>query len=280
MCLPIALLAPIIGGIAAGTGSAIGGAVGSANAAGAQEKSAGEALDFARQRYWQDRGDNQQIYNQQRQDMAPWLAAGQSSLGELLRQMGAGDFDTTVNPQNIANDPGYQFRMAEGQKALERSASARGMLASGGALRSLSRYSQGVASDEYQNAWSRNQAENTGRYNRLAGMAGVGQQASQTMGAYGSQYGQVMNAAGAQYGNQGANAYGAIGNAQSAGAMGTANALSGGFQTLGNLSTLYGMGAFDRKSPGQIPTQDQPQSTGYSGSSGSNFGFGLNYGGG
>lgn len=276
MCFPLAAVAPIITGIAAG-GSAVAGAVGSANAAGAQEKSAQDALNFAREQYYQNRSDNQTIYNQQRQDSAPWLGAGQSSLGELMRQMGAGNFDTSVNPQNIANDPGYQFRMQQGQQALERSASARGMMNSGGALKSLSRYSQGVASDEYQNAWNRNQAENTGRYNRLAGIAGVGQTAAQQMGSYGSQYGQAMNAASSQYGNAAQNAYGGIGNAQSGGAMGQANAVSGGFGALGNASTMYGL--YQALQNQNIPSQGQ--STGYASSyGGGGGGFNLNYGGG
>jgi len=254
-------LGPILGGVAAAGGSAAASAIGSGNAAAAQGQSAQDALNFGREQYYQNRADNQDIYNQSRKDMAPWLGAGQTSLMQLVQQMGAGDFETNVNAQNIANDPGYQFRMAEGQKALERSASARGLMASGGALKSLSRYSQGVASDEFQNAWNRNQAENTGRYNRLASMAGVGQQAAQTLGNYGSQYGQAMGQAGAQYGNQAMNAYGAMGNAQSAGAMGTANAVSGGFGALGSAmpyAMTYGQpGGWGPGSQPTIPTQSQ-----------------------
>lgn len=235
MCLPLAVLGPILGGVAAGGASAVGSAIGSSNAAGAQAQSAQDSLNFAKEQY-----------NQQRQDMSPWLGAGQSSLGELMRQMGAGSFDTQVNPQNIANDPGYQFRMSEGQKALDRSASARGMLNSGGAMKSMARYSQGAASDEFQNAWNRNQTENTGRFNRLANLAGIGQTASQN-----------ISAAGSQLGNAGQNAYGAIGNAQSAGAMGGANAFSGAMGTLGNAATFGGLyNAYSSGGGQQIPAQN------------------------
>jgi len=177
--------------------------------------------------------------------------------------MGAGDFETSVNPQNVANDPGYQFRMAEGQKALERSASARGMLNSGGALKSLGRYYQGLASDEYQNAWNRNQAENTGRYNRLASIAGVGQTAAQNLGSAGSQYANALNQAGANYGGQASNALAAIGNANAAGSIGAANAFSGGMQSLGNLATWFMNGSNGGGGGGMaIPTQQPGSSNG------------------
>src|SRR5688572_4161536 len=171
-----------------GGGSAIANAVSSGNAANAQETNSREAMNLQHQMYQQQRQDQWDMYNQQRQDMSPWLGAGQSSLGELLRQMGAGEFDQPFDYSQLQNDPGYKFRMSEGQRALERSASARGMLNSGAALKGLSRFSQGLASDEFQNAWSRNQTENTGRYNRLANMAGLGQSAAQNLGAFGGQH--------------------------------------------------------------------------------------------
>jgi hypothetical protein len=55
----------------------------------------------------------------------------------------------------VMNDPGYQFRLQQGQKALERSAAARGALNTGGTLANTMDYSQGLASQEYQNAYNR-----------------------------------------------------------------------------------------------------------------------------
>lgn len=229
MCLPL-----LIGAAAMGIGSAIAGGVGSANAAAAQKDSAEKALQFQKE-----------MAAQQQKNMQPWLQGGQQSLAQLLQQQQAGAFDKQVDPSQIANDPGYQFRMAQGQQALERSASARGMLNSGGAMKSLARYSQGVASDEYQNAWNRNQADNTGRFNRLSSLAGVGQTAAQNLGAMGAQNSAQMS-----------NILGAIGNANAAGAMGTANAVSGGFQSMGNLMTLGAMyPGLGGGGGGTIPTQ-------------------------
>lgn len=233
MCLPLIPLAIVAGVAAAGSATAVG--VGAANAAAAQETQAEKAMRLQREMFQQQ----QRNYNQQRNDMAPWLNAGQTTLRDLVGQMQGGGFNTSIRPEDIANDPGYQFRMAEGQKALERSASARGLLNSGGALKSLGRYSQGLASDEYQNAFGRSQSENMNRFNRMASVAGMGQGAANSMGNFAAQ-----NSANAgQYANNQSNLYGAIGNAQAAGAMGTANAVSDGFKAVGSAATM-GMGGY------------------------------------
>ena len=107
--------------------------------------------------------------------------------------------------------------MSEGLKGLERSAAARGGLLSGSALKGITRYGQGLASDEYQNAFNRYQTTRTNTLNPFASLAGVGQLSSNTL----------TNAAG-QFGQQiGSNIIGA-GNAAAAGQIGTANAISQG----------------------------------------------------
>ena len=62
------------------------------------------------------------------------------------------------NAQQMEEDPGYAFRMAEGQKALERSTAASRGLQSGAALKAATRYGQEMGSQEYQNAFNRFQA--------------------------------------------------------------------------------------------------------------------------
>jgi hypothetical protein len=68
---------------------------------------------------------------------------------------------------NYQQDPGYQFRMDEGVRALDRSASAAGRLNSGGQERRIIRYGQDYASNEYQKV-----------YDRIATIAGFGRSAS------------------------------------------------------------------------------------------------------
>jgi hypothetical protein len=56
---------------------------------------------------------------------------------------------------DLQADPGYQFRLSEGLKALDRQAAARGGLISGSALKASQRYGQDMASQEYGQAYAR-----------------------------------------------------------------------------------------------------------------------------
>jgi hypothetical protein len=107
--------------------------------------------------------------------------------------------------------------MSEGLKGLERSAAARGGMLSGSALKGIQRYSQGLASDEYQNAFNRFQTQRANTLNPFASLGGVAQSASNTMGTAAGAFGQQM----------GANIIGA-GNAAAAGQVGAANAITSG----------------------------------------------------
>jgi hypothetical protein len=129
----------------------------------------------------------EEMYNTQREDMAPWLEAGREQLANLTGQMP--ELTRSFSMDDFQKDPGYQFRMEEGQKALERSAAARGGLGSGRMMKDLSRFGQGLASQEYQNAYSRFNQDQANRYNRIANLAGVGQAAAGQMGQYAGAYG-------------------------------------------------------------------------------------------
>lgn len=59
------------------------------------------------------------------------------------------------NPQDIVNDPSYQFRLQEGNKAIQGSAAAKGLLRSGGTLKDLAGYGQDLASQEIGNQFNR-----------------------------------------------------------------------------------------------------------------------------
>ena len=80
------------------------------------------------------------------------------------------------NNDVFEKDPGYQFRMDEGNKAVQGSAAAQGGLLSGAAMKAMQKYSQGFASNEYGNAYNRFTGDQQNMYNRLAGIAGTGQQ--------------------------------------------------------------------------------------------------------
>jgi hypothetical protein len=125
-------------------------------------------------------------------------------------------------------DPGYAFRMSEGMKALERSAAARGGLLSGATLRGTQRFGQDLASQEYQNAFNRYQAERAGTLNPYQALAGTAQSGANVLGQQAGQMGSNVQAALGAYGaGQASNILGA-GNAQASGYIGQANALAGG----------------------------------------------------
>jgi len=57
--------------------------------------------------------------------------------------------------EEVMEDPGYQFRLQEGQQALERSAAARGSLRNSGTWKDILGWGQGLASQEYGNVYNR-----------------------------------------------------------------------------------------------------------------------------
>jgi len=70
---------------------------------------------------------------------------------------------------DMAQDPGYQFRLSQGQKALERSGAARGVTNTGGNMKGLLDYGQQAASQEYGNVYGRNLTTyNTNEANRAS----------------------------------------------------------------------------------------------------------------
>lgn len=92
------------------------------------------------------------------------------------------------SPEQLTDDPSYQFRQAEGQKGLERQLAAGGNTFSPRAAKELMRYNQGLASTEYGSAFDRNRATQGDIYNRLAGVSGAGQTASQGLTSAGQSY--------------------------------------------------------------------------------------------
>lgn len=57
--------------------------------------------------------------------------------------------------EEAMNDPGYKFRAAEGERALQQSQAGKGILRTGGSLKDLAKWSQNFASSEYGNVFDR-----------------------------------------------------------------------------------------------------------------------------
>jgi len=185
----------------------------------------------------------QQQFNTVQQQGAPVRAAGYQALN-TLGGLGSGTYqmyDAQGNPTGQGTgtgyltkqftpedfsagiDPGYAFRQQQGQEATNRMANTAGGLIGGNALQGLQNYSQGLASQEYGNAFNRFQTGRQNIYNTLAGIAGLGMQGYNTSATTGT-------AAAGNIGNTVAN----LGAAQAGGTVGSANALTGGLQGAGN----------------------------------------------
>jgi hypothetical protein len=166
-------------------------------------------------------------YYQTREDQAPFRAAGVNALGELQRTAGDAPPSFKFTNQDMYADPGYGFRFSEGQRALDRSAAARGGLISGNALKAATRFGQEMGSQEYQNAYNRaytgygaDVARNNQLYNRQAALAGIGQTSTG-----------LTNTAGATNAANVGNLMTSGAAASAAGRVGEANALTGGLGT-------------------------------------------------
>lgn len=138
-----------------------------ASAASKAAAASGAAADRATQ--LQERIYQESIARQQ-----PFLAGGTEDYNRLRAMMSGGP---GAAQQFLQMDPGYQFRLSEGLKSLDRQAAARGGLISGGALKAAQRYGQDVASQEFGSA-----------YNRLARLADLGPQAAGVMSNLGQNY--------------------------------------------------------------------------------------------
>lgn len=155
-------------------------------------------------------------YNQQLQALPNVPTTPGADFGSLTKPFSMQDFQAS---------PAYQFNLEEGTKAINKASAARGKFYAPSTLQDISKYSQGLASNEFQNAYS-NYNTNLGNiWNRLSTLSGSGQNAAGNLGTNATQVaGQVGN-----------NITGGA-NAQAAGQVGSANALNSG---MGNAYNAY-----------------------------------------
>lgn len=206
--------------------SFVGKAIGSITGANKQAKAAQQAANTQAAASREATQIQKDMYDQTRADLMPYADAGKTSLAQLMGQMGPdGYFNQTYTGQDIYSDPSYQFRLQQGQDAIQSSAAARGGLLSGATLKALQGYGQDMASQEYSNAYNRFNADQTNQYNRLSNLVGLGQNAAAQQGNAGMQTAQAV-----------ANNTMAGANAQAAGQIAAGN------RTANNFGALLGVG--------------------------------------
>ena len=131
----------------------------------------------------------------------------------LMRNFGAADFQT---------DPGYNFRLSEGLKAIDRQAAARGGLISGAGLKAAGRFGGDLASQEYGNAFNRFQTSRASQAGLFTDA--LNRERTRQM----DEYGRLSD-----FTTRGANAAAGTGSSQAAYGTNAANLMSQGAQAMG-----------------------------------------------
>ena len=222
----------ILGAGILGAGSSL---FGASKAASAQESAAAQSA--AAQQAMADKSiaAQREMFDISRADLAPYREGGTTAQNQLLSLLGIGG-DTTApgygryardfGMSDFTADPGYQFRLEQGLKALNASAAARGMGMSGANIKGATDYGQNAASQEYQNAFNRYQTNRAAQLDPLfklytGGQASAAGSAAQA-GALGQNLGQTYSNLGSNLGQAAV----AGGQAQASGYLNQANAIN------------------------------------------------------
>lgn len=204
-------------------GSAVVGAGTSLAGASMQAKSTQKASDV-----------QERMYQQTREDLLPYNEAGQDAVGQLRNRLTELTSPITMDQATLEKTPGYQFNLTQGLKSVQNGAAARGLGTSGASLKGAATFATGLADSTYQNQFNNANTNQTNAYNRLMGLASLGESAGAQTGAYATQTGQSI-------GNnliQG-------GNAQAAGIVGAGNALTNGANSYASYDYLKNGGMYN-----------------------------------
>jgi hypothetical protein len=200
-----------------------------------------QALDFQKQ-----------MFSTQQANQAPYLAAGSTSLGQLMSDLQSGklgpgslgavpQFTGSFSAPTLAEaqqTPGYQFTAQQGSKGILQGAGAAGGAISGGTLKALDSFNAGLADSTYNDVFNRAlQTYNTGLqgyqaqlqgyqtganaqqqgFNQLLAPAQLGENATSNINQTGTQVSQNVG-----------NLMSQIGQSEAAGTVGSSNALTAG----------------------------------------------------
>lgn len=192
----------------------------------------------------------ERMYREGVERMEPFRLGGVAATNRMLELYGIGGdknaagYGSYAQPFSMADyqaDPGYNFRVQEGQRAIDRSAAASAGLQSGNALRAAARYGHEMGSQEYGNAYNRFFQQRELQMRSLQGLASPGSSMAASGAHIGAQTGaniaNTMIGAGQAMG-QGIEQAGA---ARASSYMGGASALQGALGGIGQNLMAYGM---------------------------------------
>ena len=219
-----------------------------------QAQSAREAASIQQQIADRQIQEARRTFEEQRGFLQPYQEPGLNALARIQAGLTpGGEFARPFTMEQFEADPGYAFRLSEGQKALERQAAARGGLISGSALKEAQRFGQGLASQEFQNAFARAQTERANVLNPLLALYGTG---AETAGALSGAAGGMGSSIGGFLGQSG--------QAQAAGLLGAGQAAAGGITGAAGAGAQGVLGA-GQAGAGGILGASQARTSGYLG---------------
>lgn len=202
-------------------GTAINGSNAAADAAKIQSNAANKATQL-----------QQDQFNVTNENQKPYREAGYTALNDLTKGTAEGgyfshQFDANDLKNNLA--PNYDFMLKQGEGQVANQFSTSGGKLSGNEMQGLNEFTQNYAGNAFQNAFNNYTTNQSNIYNRLANIANLGQESTQSTA------------------NTGANAVNNEGNyltsgaaAQAAGKVGQANALTGGVNNIIGLASFLG----------------------------------------
>jgi hypothetical protein len=242
MTFGISATAALAGATVIGGGLAY---MGSQNAANAQRDAAAQSAATQQAIADQSIAAQKEMYQQGRTDLAPYREGGVTAQNQLMQMLGIGGDQTApgygryakdFSMSDFTTDPGYQFRLEQGMRALNASAAAKGMGMSGANIKGATEYGQNMGSQEYTNAFNRYQTNRAAQLDPLFKLYTGGQASAANSAAgaanLGANLGSTYNTLGTNLGNT----ITAGGNASASGAIGGANALN---QILGSWGNQY-----------------------------------------
>ncbi len=169
----------VVGGIA--KGASAGSSINEQRAQAIQQKMQADAL-----------AEGEAGFAFQEAELRPFIDVGQQSLSTLSAEVD--DLTRPFTRADFEADPGFQFRIEQGEKAINNALSQIGAVESGRAAKALVRFNQGEATAEFQNAFNRFRQTQGTRFNRLASLVDTGQRATeQVVGAKGTQVANAIN---------------------------------------------------------------------------------------
>lgn len=190
------------------------GAGASVYGAGEQKKAAGSASDV-----------QLRMLQLQQNKLQPYSQAGIPATAGLNYGLGTNattGFDPNAplmrafGMQDFLQSPGYQFNLSQGMDAINKQAASRGNFYAPQTLQDIGRFSQGLASNEWNTERNAFMNQQQAQFQRLLGLSQIGENAAAGQGSgaitTGGLIGNNLTSAGA---------------AQAGGVMGGANALSG-----------------------------------------------------